>query len=124
MRGLATAGRRYGAEQTACLVSSVAPRRGVLLIVPSRVAPGAATASVADEPDCGGLVVHWSAITARDQHQPASSRAMATLASTGFFSRASKRAHRWCRRWLAASPRATAAAGASAQRLARVRLGR
>src|ERR1035437_7313816 len=52
-------------------------------------------------------------MTARDQHQPASSRAIATLAMTGFFLRSVKVSHRWCSRWLPACPRARAAAGAS-----------
>ena len=46
-----------------------------------------------------------SSRTASDQDQPASSRAIAALATTGRFLRASKRAHRVCSRWLAACPR-------------------
>jgi len=52
-------------------------------------------------------------MTARDQHQPASSRTIATLAITGFFLRSVKWTHRWCNRWLPACPRARAAAGVS-----------
>src|SRR5665811_548083 len=54
-----------------------------------------------------------SSMTARDQHQPASSRALATLAITGSFLRSLKCSHRWCSLWLPACPRARAAAGAS-----------
>ena len=54
-----------------------------------------------------------SSMTARDQHQPASSRAIATFAITGSFLRSVKCSHRWCSRWLPACPRARAAAGAS-----------
>lgn len=48
-----------------------------------------------------------SGMTASDQHQPASSRAIATLAITGRFLRASKPAQRACRRRLADRPRAS-----------------
>lgn len=37
-------------------------------------------------------------MTASDQAQPASSRATATFATTGFFRRAVKVSHRWCSR--------------------------
>src|SRR5947209_3060403 len=46
---------------------------------------------------------------ASDQHHPASSRATATLAMTGFLLRAVKVSHRWWSRWLPAWPRALAA---------------
>jgi len=54
---------------------------------------------------CGGA---QSGMTANDQHQPASSRAMAALATTGRFLRLSKPAQRVCSRWLAACPRSRA----------------
>lgn len=47
-----------------------------------------------------------SGITASDQHQPASSRATATLAITGRFLRRFKLTQRACSRWLPACPRA------------------
>src|SRR5450631_2019876 len=59
-------------------------------------------------------------MTARDQHHPASSRAIATLATTGLFLRSLKCSHRWCSRWLPACPRARAAAGASSHLAAMV----
>ena len=47
-------------------------------------------------------------MTANDQHQPASSRAIAALATTGRFLRWSKPAQRVCSRWLAAWARVRA----------------
>ncbi len=41
-------------------------------------------------------VVAGSLGMAKDQHQPASSRAIATLAMTGFFLRVVNVCHRWC----------------------------
>ena len=79
MRGLVTAGRAVRLERIACLGSSVAGRERRLLIAVSRVAPRAAATAVVDE---AVWVAGYSSSTARDQHQPASSRAMATLAIT------------------------------------------
>ena len=57
-----------------------------------------------------------SGMTASDQHQPASSRAIATLAITERFWRASNAFQRVCRRRLADWPRARAAGEARSQR--------
>jgi hypothetical protein len=88
------------------------PVRARLLLVASRVAPRGPPPVVVDE-------VSWwvghSSITARDQHQPASSRAMATLAITGLFLRSVKLTQRACSRRLPASPRIRAVGGASSQ---------
>ena len=59
-----------------------------------------------------GIPRGQSCMTASDQHQPASSRAMATSAMTGRFFRAVNTSQRWCNRWFPAWPRARAAAGA------------
>ena len=59
-----------------------------------------------------------------DQHQPASSRAIAALATTGRLLARSKPVQRVCRRWLAACPRARADGLAASQRRRRSRLGR
>src|SRR5208282_4863451 len=53
---------------------------------------------------------------ASDQHQPASSRATATLATTRFFLRSLNRHHCWCRRRFPACPRALRAGSTLAQR--------
>src|SRR3974390_2845421 len=53
---------------------------------------------------------------ASDQHQPANSRAMATLATTWCFLRSLKRHHCWCSRRLPACPRALRAGSTLAQR--------
>lgn len=60
---------------------------------------------------CGGSV-HDGQV----QHQPASSQAMATLATTCRLPRSLNRAHRACRRRFPASPRARAAAEARSHR--------
>ena len=100
MRGLVTAGRVFGWSGSACLGSSVA--HAGLLIADSRVAPRAAANAWSTKQIVGG----YSSITARDQHQPASSRAMATLAiAWRFFRRAVKVSQRWCSRRLPAWPR-------------------
>ena len=57
----------------------------------------------------GGKRGGQSSRTASDQHQPASSRAIAVLATTARFPRASKLAHRRCRRRFARCPRSRAA---------------
>src|SRR6476659_1715833 len=59
-------------------------------------------------------------MVARDQHQPASSRAMATLATNGFLPRSVKLRHRLLRRRLPACPRARSAGSTFAQRARRV----
>ena len=105
MRGLGTAGRWFGwsgplSRDRASHQHSV----GRLLIVVSRVAPRAA--SPADRPTpigCGWL---GQSRTARDQHQPASSRATATLAITWLLAAGVEPAPAWCSRRLPASPRA------------------
>jgi len=56
-------------------------------------------------------------MTASDQAQPASSRATATLATTGFFRRAVNLSQRWCSRWLPWWPRSRAAVGACSHRV-------
>ena len=56
----------------------------------------------------GRVKCGYSSRTARDQHQPASSRATAVLATTGRLRRASKPAQRACSRRLARSPRSRA----------------
>ncbi len=107
MRGLVTAGRCCRLERVR--VSRV--ERG----------PGAARRTVAgwllalppaaglDEADCVGQ----SSMTASDQHQPASSRAMATLATVCRFRCSVNRTHRSCMRWLPRSPRTRVAADTS-----------
>ena len=66
----------------------------------------------------------YSCRTARDQHQPASSRATAVLATTGRLRRASKPAQRECSRWLARSPRSRAPGDAAFCRRRSCALGR
>src|SRR3954453_18745859 len=66
-----------------------------------------------------GVAVSGVAVSGRvasDQHQPASSRAMATQVTVWVFLRVLSWVQRACRRWLPACPRAWAAAGAWAQR--------
>ncbi len=94
--------RRTGVrlDRTACLGSSVAGSgEAPLLIAVSRVAPrAAARAASRSQLGCAGQ----SSSTASDQHQPASSRAIATLATTGRLPRSVKLAQRACRRRLPA----------------------
>ena len=72
-------------------------------IAPGRVAPRAAVPRLLDPH--GRLVGgESSGSTARDPHQPASSRATATLAITGRFLRRFKLTQRSCSRWLPACP--------------------
>lgn len=71
-----------------CLESSVDPV-GLLIIV-SRVDPRAAVATLARKQAGGGQ----SSITASDQHQPASTRAIATLATVDRLRRARNPTHR------------------------------
>ena len=104
IRGLATAGRVFGWIASACLASSVDPRG--LLIGVSRVDPRAATTGLGEEARSDS---DQSSITASDQHQPASSRAIATLATVGRFRRSRNPTHLPCRRRLPSSPRARAA---------------
>ena len=77
---------------------------GWLLALPS--------ATVADE-EAG---VGYSSSRASDQHQPASSRAMAVLATVAFFLRSMYLTQRACRRRFPRSPRARAAGEANSQR--------
>src|SRR6266702_309272 len=119
IRGLSTAGRAVRLERGR--LSRVERRAGALLIAVSRVAPRAAVTETlpgrSGSPNQSGMV-------ASDQHQPASSRATATLAITGRFLRTVNVFQRWCRRWLPAWPRARAAAGAWSHRACIVALGR
>src|SRR5689334_7148017 len=105
MRGLVTAGRAVRLQRFACLGSSVAgAEEARLLIAVSRVAARAATTAGRVTKQLG-LPYSVLSIMASDQHHPASSRAMATLAITGRFLRRLKVTQRWCRRRLPASPR-------------------
>ncbi|MFB9071869.1 hypothetical protein ACFFX0_29810 [Citricoccus parietis] len=81
----------FGRSGTACLESSIAGPEAWLLIVVSRIAPRAATIH---HRGTKRSMEAYSCITASDQHQPASSRAMATLAMVPRFSRARNRAQR------------------------------
>jgi hypothetical protein len=79
MRGLVTAGRVVRLERIACLASSVAGPLGWVLIAASRVTPRAAATvcwSTRQIREC------YSSSTARDQRQPASSPAVAMLATS------------------------------------------
>jgi len=67
-----------------------------LLIVVSRVDPRAATTVLVRKQSGGGQ----SSMTANDQHQPASSRAIATLATVDRLRRARNPTHRLCKRRL------------------------
>ena len=97
IRGLVTAGRGFGWIASACLASSVDPVQR-LLIVESRIDPRAATTVLVWKLIGGGQ----SSMTASDQHQPASSRAIATLATVGRLRRVRNPTHRPCSRWLPA----------------------
>jgi hypothetical protein len=110
LRGLATAGRGFGWIASACLGSSV-DLRGLLIVV-SRVDPRLPPLD-SRRKQIGG---DQSSMTARDQHQPASSRAIATLATVGRLPRSRKPIHLPCRRRLPSSPRARAAADAWSHR--------
>ncbi len=84
-----------------------------LLIVASRVGSSRChSATVADEETEGG----YYSSRASDQHQPASSRAMAVLATVAFFLRSRYVTQRACRRRFPRSPRARAAGEAKSQR--------
>lgn len=79
----------FESEWSHYLGSSVIPcGTTVLLIAGSWVTPRTLADNHLDSP--GHLVGGQSCRTANDQHQPANSRAMAVLATTGRFSRASK----------------------------------
>lgn len=119
IRGLVTAGRCFGRSVTAGLMTSVAPTMMVslssgLLIASSRVTPRAASSSLVVVKD--SLVSAHVSITARDQHQPASSRAIAALAVFEFFFRSMNPTHRWCSLWLPSSPLARTGADARSSR--------
>src|SRR5687767_1969623 len=91
MRGLVTAGRGVRLERSACLGASVSAGVDAHSAV-------AGVGSVRCLVTVGGREfggVGYSSRTARDQHQLASSRAMAVLAMVAFFCRASKLAQRW-----------------------------
>ena len=87
MRGLVTAGRCFESEWTAGLGSSVNPLRGNMFAHSTDAGHSETLA------DTFGLLI-WTSVgplqsgmTANDQHQPASSRAIAALATTGRFLR-------------------------------------
>src|SRR5699024_2046752 len=107
MRGLVTAGRWFGWSRVRLSRIERGPSGSDLLIAVSRVAPRAATSTC-----WGGKAVceGQSSMTASDQHQPASSRAIAVVATVWRLFRSMKRTHLACRRLLPASPRALAAA--------------
>ena len=105
---LDTAGRWFGWSGTAWLASSGTPSG--LLIERPRIAPRAATSRCLERSRSG------HSMTASDQHQPASSRAIATLATVCRLRRSLNLTHRWCSRRLPSSPRARAAAGARSHR--------
>jgi hypothetical protein len=86
MRGLVTAGRLFGWNASAGLESGRDLTEVGLPIVVSRIVPRAATKIV-----CRPRKSRFGyCMTAKDQAQPASSRATATFAITGFFRRAVK----------------------------------
>ncbi len=99
MRGLVTAGRAVRRElHRVSRVERGRPSSDVrLLIAASRVAPRAATAAAWTK---RSPVARGQSMTARDQHQPASSRAMATLAMTGRLQRRLNLTQRSCSRRL------------------------
>ena len=90
MRGLGTAGRCFRQERDRVSSNEHHEPGGSLLIGVSRVAPRAATGPLGNEADQG----RYASSTARDQHQPASSRAIATLAMVGFLLRSMNLTHR------------------------------
>ena len=107
--------RVFGWERSAGLRTSVA--RGTsgghgLLIASGRVAPRAVDLDDSIPPRSARGRGFQSGSTASDQHQPASSRATATLAITARFLRRFNPTQRACKRWLPAWARARAAAGA------------
>ena len=81
MRGLVTAGRAVRLERIACLGSSVA-RQGRTAHSCFAGRSSRCCHRGVDEADRGASPAGYSSSTARDQHHPASSRAMATLATT------------------------------------------
>lgn len=83
MRGLGTAGRAVRLERFR--LSRVERRTGVLLIAVSRVTPRAATVT---GPTSTFMGAGQPSMMANDQHQPASSRAIATFAVVARFLRA------------------------------------
>ena len=115
MRGLATAGRDFESEWIAGLVNERHPLHG------NKIAHSDFRGSLRNA--CWHRsVLTWtfgsrqSSMTANDQHQPASSRAIAALATTGRLRRSSKRSQRACKRRLAVWPRVRAAGEAAFQR--------
>ncbi len=116
MRGLDTAGRTFESE----LTSGSSIERNQLLnnmIAHSPIADHSRTLAATSALLIWTIVgCGQSGMTASDQHQPANSRAIATLAITGRFLRVSKPAQRRCSRRLAAWPLARAAGEAKSQR--------
>jgi hypothetical protein len=101
MRGLITARRTFETE----LAGGSSIERHHLcdsVIAHSPIAGHSRTLPPRQRYSSGQLWVGQSGMTASDQHQPASSRATATLAITARFWRASKPLQRVCRRRLAA----------------------
>lgn len=76
------------------------PKLVQLLIGVSRVVPRAATAPIVDGLTKQTKGPGYAGMMARDQHQPASSRATATLATVGRLRRCRKVTQRACKRRL------------------------
>ena len=77
----------------------VVPRRGSVRCGPAGVGSGIVPTSAGCALDIGVIPPGQSSSTASDQHQPASSRAIATSAITGRFCRAVNTCQRRCNRW-------------------------
>src|SRR5215469_3059978 len=116
MRGLGTARRWFGANGGCSLETGVTQTlqwMSLWLIAVTQVQFAYLAVAEADpiKSSAGG-----QSKVASDQHQPASSRAIATLAMTGCFLRSRNRHHCWCRRRLPACPRALSAGSTLVQR--------
>ena len=112
MRGLVTAGRWFGRNGTACLDDERGPDRATHRCFAGR--SSRCDHSAHRRTSVG--VRRVQSKMARDQHQPDSSRAIATLATVLRLRRSMNVTHRWCSRRLPSSPRARAAAGARSHR--------
>lgn len=93
MRGLGTAGRDFRVGVGRYLTSSVITLPGNM-IAHSRIAGHSKTLAVTTAVFTWTFMGGYSSRIASDQHQPASSRATAMLATTERFLRSSKCAHR------------------------------
>ena len=116
MRGLVTAGRAVRRERAAGLESERGHDHLGLIMVVHRSVAGRSSRGNRVAATGGEVLAACYSSTARDQAQPASSRATATSATAGRFLRAVKLCQRWCSRRLPSWPRARAAAGASSHR--------